>query len=182
MYFIYVYQERIWFQTGCYGEVDLVQNLNHKGYHNFYHNFGDNCALSVQWKLSGGGTWHYPWVEAIQDLFQCLNHKSSHNFHHKFDHNWALGAPGKLSGGGVLGTIPGCSSVYYSFFFREFTWHNRFRSVTSKVFVMWTMHYLHLILKKQMKLACFTRICIWLLLEFSLCQTHSSTNPPPPGS
>ena len=94
----------------------------------------------------------------------------------------SLRCAGEAIGGGVLGTIPGCSSVYYSFFFREFTWHNRFRSVTSKVFVMWTMHYLHLILKKQMKLACFTRICIWLLLEFSLCQTHASTNPPAPGS
>ena len=37
-----------------------------ESYHNFYHKFDHNCALGVQGKLSGGGTWHYPRVEAIQ--------------------------------------------------------------------------------------------------------------------
>ena len=182
MYFIYVYQERIWFQTGCYGEVDLVQNLNHKGYHNFYHNFGDNCALSVQWKLSGGGYLALSLGGSDPRSVSMFESQKLSQFPSQIWSQLSLRCAGEAIGGGGLGTIPGCSSVYYSFFFREFTWHNRFRSVTSKVFVMWTMHYLHLILKIEMKLACFTRICIWILLEFSLCQTHSSTNPPPPGS
>ena len=44
----------IWFWSGSYSELNLIQGFHHNFYHNFYHKFDHNCALGVQGKLSGG--------------------------------------------------------------------------------------------------------------------------------
>ena len=55
---IHAQRKWIWFWSGSYREVDLVQSLHHYLYHNFYHKFDHNCGLGVQGKLSRR-TWHY---------------------------------------------------------------------------------------------------------------------------
>ena len=64
---IHAQRKWIWFWSGSYHKVALVQSLHdnlyhnfyHDFYHNFYHKINHNCGLGVQGKLSGR-TWHYP--------------------------------------------------------------------------------------------------------------------------